>query len=73
MMGGGIRKRSEWRNREVREAVTCKRGAYEEWLQKSTSDAFEEYKRERQSENNGEEGEKVNREWKEDAGVWIKE
>ena len=46
-VGKCVRKGSEWWNDEVNEVVVRKRRAYEEWLQMSTSDAYEVYKEKR--------------------------
>lgn len=53
MVGMDVRKGSEWWNDQVRDAVTEKKGAFEEWLEKRDRKS---YNRNRQLENkeNGE-------------------
>ena len=47
VVGGGIRKGSEWWNESVKKAVDEKKKAYEEWLQCKNVEKHEKYKREK--------------------------
>ena len=49
VLGGGVKKGSEWWNDRVREVVADKRRAYEVWLQRKNAETYEVYKEKRRS------------------------